>query len=197
MPGRVDLGDGEAAPAAVAASAAPSAEEVSFGGASFILPAGWSVTVPEGDGAWAEIDPIAASAAEHGYRTLCVGPDGAECGLRLYHGDAPGHEGFQGWQDGGAWPWFTATDVGPCPVAAAGIGFDGVQPVGGDYLPAESETRVVGDRTAVYSRWDVVCEASGYTFSPRAWHLPESDIVVIDEFGQRGTETVLASFRFE
>ena len=176
---------------------APAAEEVSFGGASFTLPDGWSVTVPEGDGAWTDIDPMTGSAAEHSYRTLCVGPDPAECGLRMYHGDAPGHEGFQGWEDRGAWPWYTSTDVDTCPVREPGGGFDAVQPVGGDYLPAETGTRPAGARTAVCRRWDAVCEASGFTFSPRSWHLPESDIVVIDALRRPETESVLASFRFE
>ena len=171
--------------------------EVSFGGASFSLPDGWSVTEPEGARAWTEVDLVTGTDVQHSSRTLCVGPDGAECGLRMYHGDAPGHEGFQGWDDDGAWPWFTSTDVGTCPVVEPGVGFDGVQPVGGEYLPVDSGSRAVGDQAAVYRRWDVVCEASGYAYSPRSWHLPEAGIVVIDELGQPETEGVLASFRFE
>ena len=189
--------DGDAAPAAPTSVPASSpGEEVSFGGASFTLPDGWSVTLPEGDGTWLELDTATGESVEHGYRTMCVGPDGAECGLRLYHGDAPGHEGFQGWEDGGAWPWHGSTDVGICPVAEPGDVLDIVRPVGGSYLPADTGSRPVGDLSAVYSRWDVVCETSGHEFSPRSWHLPDADLVVIDEVGQAETESVLASFQF-
>jgi hypothetical protein len=41
-----------------------------------------------------------------------------------------------------------------------------------------------------------VCRLSGFAFTPRAWHLPRSQIVIFEYFGRPETEGILASFTF-
>jgi hypothetical protein len=200
-------GDSPAAPdrdrlTPVAEAPEASATDVSFGGTTFTLPAGWSEQDRQ-DLSWPTVDGATGGVAgKHPYSYLCVGPadaaDAADCALRLYHGDVPGHEGFTAWEDHGAWPWHTSTDVPSCPVPSAdpAAPFDGVRPVDGSYLPVDSGFRPVGDRSAVYDQWAVECELSGHGFTPRSWHLPESSLVIVDMLGQPETESVLASFRF-
>jgi hypothetical protein len=49
---------------------------------------------------------------------------------------------------------------------------------------------------AVYDKWEARCELSGFTFTPRAWHLTESQIVIFDVIGRPETEAILASVRW-
>jgi len=187
----------EEVPEAMVPEAVPT--DVTFGGTTFTLPVGWWEHDRK-DLDWLSIDEATGGVAErHPYGYLCVGPAGAaDCALKLYHGDVPGNEGFTAWEDHGAWPWHTATDVPSCPVPSADpdAPFDGLQPVDGSYLPVDSGFRPVGDRSAVYDQWAVECELSGHDFTPRSWHLPESSLVIVDMLGQPETESILASFRF-
>jgi hypothetical protein len=76
-------------------------------------------------------------------------------------------------------------------------GADFVQPPGGDYGPIRSDPAApVGDRTAVYDEWAAVCD-SGATFNPRAWHLSDEQLLIIDVTEHPETEGVLESFRFD
>jgi hypothetical protein len=162
------------------------AERVSFGGLSLELPAGWEVIRSDTD-------------------ALCIGPEGNpyprydDCsGLELYHGDPlPGYE-LDEYQDHGPWGWYHETDVSPCPDRPYDPAqpLDGIQPTEAGLDPVESGERVLGGRTAVYDKWAARCELSGFTFTPRGWHVDEAQIVIFDVLGQPETEAVLDSVRW-
>jgi hypothetical protein len=182
------------APAAGVAPTVGQQGRVAFGGASFEVPEGWAVT--SYDDGTAE-DAVAGQ--DLGYESLCIGVPGEEpgsCAIEMYHGDPlPGAEG-QPYEDHGAWSWHDGTDVPQCPFTPAGDS-DFVQPLGGDYGPIDSANAVpVGDRTAVYDEWSAVCD-SGDTFNPRAWHLSDEQLLIVDVTGHPETEDVLGSFRFD
>ena len=184
-------------PASVPPSAAPAppvsppdGTRVTFAGVTLTPPAGWVVAERRGD------------------TSLCLAPAGNpaphwdDCGgLTLVHGDLPGFENAP-YRDHGPWAWYHATDVTPCPTApepAPGAPLDGVQgaaPGPDPYAPVDRGFRPVGAHMAVYDRWAARCELSGYTFHPRAWHLPTSQIVIFDVLGRPETEAILASFQF-
>ncbi|HET6952001.1 MAG TPA: hypothetical protein VFI47_16585 [Acidimicrobiales bacterium] len=163
---------------------------VTFGPVAFDLPAGWR-SVLNADGS------LCLAAADR------PGPQWDGCaGLRLYRGELPGYEGAP-YEDHGPWGFATSTDPVACPVAGGDVGGD-VGPATDDVVvPAEAGTepidegfRPVGDRTATYDQWFARCSLSSYTFTPRAWHLPESDVLIVDVFRQPETEQILASFTF-
>jgi hypothetical protein len=176
-----------------------------LGSASFTLPPGFEIA--RQDEAWLEVPGPGSATIEHPYTSLCLrrtadpGPLG--CTLEVFHGDVPGHEGFEAYDPEGDWSWYRATDVMPCPGGSGpgGTGPGGqddiARPAGGRTTPVESGFRPVGSRTAAYSRWSVVCERSGFEFGPQAWFLPESQLLIIDVLGQPETEAILASFTFE
>jgi hypothetical protein len=161
-------------------------ERVSFGGLSFVLPAGWEVVRSETD-------------------SMCVGPAGNPypqydgcSGLQLHHGDPlPGFE-LDEYQDHGPWGWYHETDVSPCPDRPYDPAqpLDGIQPTEAGYDPVETGERPVGGRTAVYDRWEARCELSGFAFSPRGWHVDDGQILIFDVLGQPETEQVLDSVRW-
>jgi hypothetical protein len=156
-----------------------------FGPVTFDVPPGWEVT-------------------EMGEASLCLAPiedagrswDGC-AGLRLYRGDLPGYEGAT-YVEHGPWGFATATDPTPCPAPP------GSQPAEGDIVvpgqagtgPVDQGFKPVGDRVASYDQWFARCSESGFTFTPRAWLLPQSKVLVVDVFGLPETEAILASFRF-
>jgi hypothetical protein len=165
------------------ATATPEPGRVMFGNATFDLPAGWAVL------------------SDNGAR-MCVAPaeteDMGECaGLRLDRGDLMGYE--QGpYVDHGDWSWHTGTDVMPCPDRPYDpeAPLDSVVPGDAGLGPIDTGFRPVGDRTAVYDQWQAQCDLSGFTFTPRAWHLPESELLIVDLLGHPETEAILASFEF-
>ena len=170
-------------------TSAPGGPEVTFGNATFTLPDGWSAS------------PLAA-----GGDALCVAPAGNPAprwegcgGLALYHGDLPGFAGRP--YERGA-PWSFAHDRGPvpCPLApgdpAAGGGDTVVPGAVRGRDPIDSGLRPVGDHTADYDQWLARCSRSNRTFTPRAWYLPRSRIVIFDVLGRPETEAILGSFRF-
>lgn len=172
---------------------------VAFGGASFEVPEGWAVTSYEDGVADDAVADDAVAGQDLGYASLCIGAlddEGDPCAVAMYHGDPlPGAEG-QPYEDHGNWSWYQGTDVPLCPFTAAG-GYDPVEPGGGDYGPTDSDDEApVGDRTAVYDEWSAVCD-SGATFEPRAWHLADEQLLIVDEIGHDETEGVLESFRFD
>jgi hypothetical protein len=170
-------------------STRPPRERVSFGDISLELPASWQVIRSDTD-------------------SMCIGPAGNpyprydDCsGLELYRGDPlPGHEMGE-YQDHGPWGWYQATDVSPCPDRPhePGEPLDGIQPTDEHgYEPIASDDRTVGNRTgvAVYDRWAARCERSGFVFYPRAWHLVDDQILIVDVLGQEETDAILASVRW-
>lgn len=205
QPGEVAAGLGPVAappgtaPTTVAPAPAPEprGETIEFAGTTFELPEGWTV-VDQDVRHWIELDPVTGATTEHPYDNLCVSPAdlAPSCGLQLWHGDLPGNEGFGPWEDHGDWPWHQATDPPFCPDERGSSPTDAVVPINGDLGPVHRGFGAVGDHTAVYDRWGVKCEISGFTFSPRTWHLPDSQIVILDMFGQTETEGILRTFRF-
>jgi hypothetical protein len=157
----------------------------SFGPVTFDVPPGWEAT-------------------EMGEASLCVAPvegagrswDGC-AGLWLYRGDLPGYEGGA-YEEHGPWGFATATDPTPCPAPPGGrpAKDDIVVPGQAGTGPVDQGFKPVGDRTATYDQWFARCSESGFTFTPRAWLLPQSEVLVVDVFGLPETEAILASFRF-
>jgi hypothetical protein len=167
---------------------------VAFGGASFDVPDGWAVTSYD-DG----VADDAVGGWDLGYASLCIGvldDERDSCALAVYHGDPlPGTE-EQPYEDHGNWSWHQGTDVPQCPFRPTGP-YDPVQPAGGESGPTRSDDQApVGDRTAVYDEWSAVCE-SGDAFDPRAWHLADEQLLIVDVLGHDETEGVLESFRFD
>jgi hypothetical protein len=168
----------------------------SLGPVSFELPEGWYV-----------LDDRNTGNEEASGRSMCIGPLPTsyprwdECGgLLLYQGDfLPGNEGGL-YEDHQPWAWYHNNDVAQCPFAPSeGVGDpsdqvvpgpEGMEPIAQGFAP-------VGDKTAVYDQWKAYCEQSGESFEPRAWYLPESQVVVLDVTDHPETEEFLASFRFE
>ncbi len=156
---------------------------VTFGSATFDIPAGWAVLWNTGT-------------------EMCVAPvetEGIEdcAGLRLARGELTGYE--QGpYVDHGDWSWHTGTDVMRCPDRPYDPGgeLDGVVAGEDGTAPVDTGREPVGDRTAVYDEWAAECAISGFTFNPRAWHLPESQMLIVDLVGRSETEAILASFEF-
>lgn len=204
-PGEVAAGLGQVAapPATAPTTGAPAPEHrgetIGFAGTTFELPEGWTV-VDQDVRHWIEIDPVTGTTTEHPYDNLCIGPSDLEpwCAIQLWHGDLPGNEGFRAWEDHGDWPWWQGTDPAPCPggsgstVSTTDYGL----PVGDELGPVDRGFASVGDHTAVYDRWAVECRFSGLEYSPRTWHLPDSQIVILDMFGQAETDGILRTFRF-
>lgn len=166
-------------------STAPDASgRVPFGDVEFELPAGWSVV-------W-EVE-----------NQMCVSPagtaDDVDCaGVILSVGhQVVGHEGGP-YVDHGDWSWYQGTDVMRCPSGSSTPNgeFDGVIAGDAGMAPVERDNRPVGDRTAVYDRWEAVCDISGFEFSPQAWHLSEPEMLIVDLIGRPETESMLASFEF-
>jgi hypothetical protein len=165
----------------------PPANRVSFADMSLELPGSWEVIRSDTD-------------------SMCVGPAGNpyprydDCsGLELDHGDPlPGHE-IEEYQDHGQWSWYHQTDVAQCPNRPQGPGepLDAVEPNDEDgYDPIDTGERQVGGRTAVYDEWAARCDRSGFEFNPRAWHLAEDQILIVDVLGHPETEEILASVRW-
>jgi hypothetical protein len=164
----------------------PGPERARIGNATFVVPEGWEAT-PLGSG-----------------DAVCVAPVGnpeprwEDCGgLAIYHGDLPGTEG-RPYERDAEWSFDHGTDATPCPFAAPGVapGNDIVEPGQAGRSPIDGGLRPVGDRKADYNQWFARCSVSHRTFTPRAWLLPKSRILILDVLGQPGAEAILASFDF-
>lgn len=88
------------------------------------------------------------------------------------------------------------TGLGTCPPAAATVA---VPP---DHRsPAVTELAPVGDRRALHREYRIACAApdTGETaaYEQRTWLLPESQILVVDEYGLDGLDAVLAGGEFD
>jgi hypothetical protein len=161
--------------------------------ASLVRPSGWEESVQSLS--WTEFD----TGARHPYTYLCLmdpsDTDTPSCAVEVFHGEVPGHEGFEGYDPEASWSWWRATDVMICP---GSTGYqDVVVPVDGDPDPVEVDNRPVGGRDAIYSRWDVECSESGREFSPQGWYLPDEQILILDVVGHAETKAILDSFSFD
>jgi hypothetical protein len=170
-------------------------ERVRFANVTFELPEGWTATRQDAPGPQGQEGEM-----------LCVAPTGDPgpvwqgCGgLQLFHGWRPGYQG-RPYEKDGPWGFAHAEEPAPCPVGVADpaatepdlvvAGPDGRAPV-------DSGVRPVGNRTADYNQWSARCSGSNFTFTPRAWSLPTSKIVIFDVLGHPETEAILGSFRFD
>ena len=83
----------------------------------------------------------------------------------------------------------------PCPVhPSSGDNYNGIsegRQVGGEQL------RPVGDRRAYFYQWTAGCQQSSYTFTPRAWYLPVSQVLMFDYIGYPDVDPIVASSRFD
>lgn len=181
--GRNDTPGYSTQPGGTATTAPNESGAVTFGNATFDIPAGWGVLWNSGT-------------------EMCVAPVDTEgigdcAGLRLARGELIGYEGGP-YVDHGDWSWHTGTDVMACPNRRSDPGgeLDSVVPGDAGTAPVDSGFGDVGDRTAVYDEWAAECAISGLTFNPRAWHLPESEMLIVDLVGRPETEAILASFEF-
>lgn len=116
-------------------------------------------------------------------------------GLDIYYawnGFVPGNELGNFITDGAG--WYHATDVQPCPVAptAGPDGLNGIRP--GALL--EHRLAPVGDRRADYYRWAARCD-NGFRFTPRAWYLPVSKVVVFDYLDDPESSRLLSKAAFD
>jgi hypothetical protein len=131
---------------------------------------------------------------------MCVAPAGNpeprwdDCaGLLLYKEDLPGYEG-RPYEKGGPWGFYHATDPVPCP---GGQGADDtVEPGAVGTAPIDSGLAPVGDHRADYDQWFARCSVSSVTFTPRAWLLPTSRVLILDVLGRPETDALLASVQF-
>lgn len=169
-----------------------------LGPATFTLPAGWEAV--QQDEVW--IDAGESETVRHPYTSMCLrrtaDPGPLDCTLEMFHGDVPGHEGFEACDPNGDWSWYRATDTMACPDGTApdGEAGDTVVPADGSRAPVKTDFRPVGSRSAAYTRWSAVCERSGIEFGPEAWFLPDSELLIIDVLGQPETEAILETFEF-
>jgi hypothetical protein len=179
------------APSTAPTTPPPGATRVPFGDVTFLLPAGWVVAHQGGDA---------------GAETMCIAPAGnsgpryEDCaGLLLYHGDLPGYRGGRYVRDG-TWGFAHGEEPAPCPVASPdpGTGADDVVVAGAvGKRPIDTGLRDVGDHRADYDQWFARCRESNFTFTPRAWYLPTSRVVILDVLGHPETGDILASFQFD
>jgi hypothetical protein len=187
-------------PSATATSTRPSTRVSATPSSSAPAPAGGSTAtagpvvlrVPPG---WVAVD-------SGRFGDVCLEPQhtrphfGGCAGLQVYYGwdgFLPGYEmGSFGRNHPG---WYHATDVQPCPVdPRSGDDYNGVADgtqVGGEQL------RPVGDRRAYFYQWSAGCQKSSYRFSPRAWYLPVSKVLMFDYIGYPDIDPIVATARFD
>lgn len=158
--------------------------EVAFGPLQLHLPAGWERS---------DYEP---------FTTLCVQPIGHPAavfgcgGLAVswgWNGYLPGNEmtTFTRSHPG----WYHATDVQPCPVDPT-KGPNNLNGIRDDGLVGHESLRPVGGRTAYFYQWQAHCD-SGYKFSPRAWYLPASKVLIFDYVGNSAADALLRTATFD
>ena len=118
-----------------------------LGPATFTLPAGWEVV--QQDEVWIDAAEPGGSGVPHPYTSMCLrrtaDPGPLDCTLEMFHGEVPGHEGFQAYDPNGDWSWYRSTDAMACPDGAdqGGEALDTVQPADGAWR-RPSRTSAVG-----------------------------------------------------
>lgn len=91
--------------------------------------------------------------------------------------------------------WYHATDVQPCPVKPTD-GPDHLNGIREDGRASAPHYEPVGTRTAYFFQWRAHCD-NGFTFSPRAWYLPASKILIFDYVGNAGADALLQTATFD
>lgn len=157
-------------------SPTPTGSAVWVGPIGFVLPRGWS-------------------ADNASFGTACLEPAkhraAYDCsGLEVWYGwDSflPGNERTSFTSNGPG--WYHNTDVQPCPVKPKDgkDGFNGIQDT--DSLDSKG-LKALGAKRAYYYQWTARC-GNGFTFHPRAWYLPVTNVVVFDYMGYPDTTSVL------
>jgi hypothetical protein len=105
--------------------------------------------------------------------------------------DAPGI-GAQTYMPG-RFPWNPSTGVLPCPGKTSGLQTTPSQPLSNGYAP------VTAGRTADYTTWEIGCDVTSvhgppaFYFQQRDWYLPESEILVVDQWSTPGLAQILAT----
>lgn len=113
-------------------------------------------------------------------------------GLTVTYGpelpDRTGQGHYRPDQPGG---WYGRSDVIACPIGARHQAGEQnhVTSIGGR---PESGLRSIGSQQARWNRWHATC-LDGSTFTPRAWYVPELDLLVVDPLGHPETSAVLRS----
>jgi hypothetical protein len=161
---------------------------VDIGNISFEPPPGWTAVDLQSGG------PTSTA------RAICVAPAGNPepryegcSGVMVYSGDPlPGYQGAPYERDG-IWQFAHSTEPIPCPFDPTG---STIEPGPAGLYPINNGGRPVGDRTADYNQWFARCGSAGGTFTPEAWLLPQSKILILDMFGHPETEALLASVEF-
>ncbi|MBN0044187.1 hypothetical protein JS756_08705 [Streptomyces actuosus] len=155
-----------------------------FGGLTFQIPPSWAVN-RESD-QYACVEPVRHVGLPRmfGCTGLAIRADGFIAGYEL--------STYKPGQPGG---WYAATDVQPCPVSPrlADGSFNGISSA--HAAPVASGLRPVGSHKAWYDRWSASCW-NGYRFSPQAWYLPVSKVLILDYTGHAETARILESVRF-
>jgi hypothetical protein len=168
----------------------PEGTRVHLGKVSFVPPPGWvALGMPE-------------ATTDESVRGLCVAPVGDPgpsyegcSGVMIFSGDPlPGYKGDAYEQDG---PWQFAHATGPIPCPFDDPPGSTIEPGPAGRQPINSGGRAVGDHTAAYDRWFARCGDDGATFTPEAWLLPQSKILIVDVFGHDETQQLLDSFEFD
>ena len=175
-------------PATQPPTTAPTGGQASIGNISFDLPPGWTLFEARSG--------VAGSSAS----SVCVAPAGnpeprfEDCsGVLIYSGDPlPGYQGAPYERDG-LWQFAHSTGPIPCPFDPAA---SMIEPGPAGMYPINNGGRPVGDRTADYDQWFARCGADGASFTPEAWLLPRSKILILDAFGHPETEALLGSVEF-
>ncbi|MEW2354145.1 serine/threonine-protein kinase [Spirillospora sp. NPDC029432] len=192
----------ERRPAAVAPAASrPPGRTMTVGGLSFVVPPAWRssrISSPAGgtaDNRWVRtpgpcrMPPFARDAPESSppRRQYCPGFDVIT--------EPWGNDGSRGWDLFRIqYPWAPETDVShPCPPRA-----DLFASIGGTRPPVRRGLVPVGTRRAEYREWRIDCidiEAptrdTNVSFIQRVWYLPQSKILVIDEWNTPGLAEIL------
>lgn len=143
------------------------------------------------------------SSSEDSFANICVEPAGkqtataAGCGgLDIWYGwdgFLPGNE--MSTFDPKSPGWYHGTGMAPCPVDPTNgpDGLNGIQP--GE--ASARGLRPIGDRNADYYEWDASCESGNYHWTPRAWYLPISKILVFDYTGNPAADALLRTATFD
>ncbi|MCH0563292.1 MULTISPECIES: hypothetical protein [unclassified Streptomyces] len=181
---------GHPTPAASATSAKatpaprPFWPRATFAGLTFQIPPSWAVNRQSAQ--YACVEPVrhAGLPRMFGCTGLAIRTDGLIAGYEL--------STYKPGQPGG---WYAATDVQPCPVNPR-RGDGSLNGIGSAHTaPIASGLRPVGSHKAWYDRWTASCW-NGYRFSPQAWYLPVSKVLILDYTGHAETARILESVRF-
>jgi hypothetical protein len=166
----------------------PPTSRVPIGNISISLPPGWG---------WFEMQlDLPAST-----RGVCVAPVGNSgpsfegcSGVMIFSGDPlPGYQGAPYEQDG---QWQFAHEAGPIPCPFDDSPGSTIEPGQAGRAPIDGGYRDVGDRRAAWNRWYARCDNEGTTFTPEAWLLPQSKILIVDVIGHEETKALLESVEF-